>query len=162
VIHLGTFSKTLAPGLRIAWLHLPDSLIALARGLKWLSDLHNPPLLQASLAQFMEQGWYELHLRRMRALYRRKRDLAIACLGATGSWTIEGDAAGIHLMVRRRRGPADDAWAARCRQRGVRIYPLGLHRREAPGFDNAFILGFGHLSMDQIVLGCERLNGVPD
>lgn len=158
VLHVGTFSKTLAPGLRIAWLHLPDALIATARRLKWLSDLHNPPLIQGALTVFIEEGWYELHLRRMRSLYRRKRDLALRAIEASGKFKAEGSAAGIHLMVRRLAGVVDRKFQQACLDAGVRIYPVAAHVRKATGLEDAFILGFGHLTPEQIAQGCARLN----
>lgn len=159
VIHLGTFSKTLAPGLRIAWIHLPQVLVAEARSLKWLSDLHNPLPIQACLSEFLAQGWYDLHVRKMARVYRRKRELVVAALAGSGRWLVEGEPSGLNLMVRRRRGMVDQDFLEACLGAGIKVYPVARHVRSAPGYADAFLLGFGHLSPEDIRRGLSALNG---
>jgi len=161
VVHLGTFSKTLAPGLRLAWIHLPASLVSAARELKWLTDLHNPPLVQATLAEFLAQGWYELHLRKMARIYRHKHQMVVEALATSGLWTVEGEAAGLHVMVRRRAGPVDGPFLEACHRAGVKVYPVARHVRSVTGYENAFLLGFGHLSLADLARGLAALNAVP-
>lgn len=77
-IHLGSFSKTIAPGLRTGWAAGPRDLVAaLVRG---RTDLGTSPLLQRSIARFCEDGLFEPHLADVTAHYRRKRDWLIASL----------------------------------------------------------------------------------
>lgn len=75
VIYLGTFSKSLFPSLRLAWMVVPDAFIDPLMRLRSVMDGHSALLPQAVTAAFIEQGHYAAHLRLMRQLYQSRRDL---------------------------------------------------------------------------------------
>jgi GntR family transcriptional regulator / MocR family aminotransferase len=153
VAYVGTFSKTLAPGLRLAFVHLPPELVEGARAVKWALDLHNPPLMQASLAVFLREGWYDLHIERMRRRYAAKRALVRSSLEGAPGLRLEGGDCGMHLILRH----ASPRFAELCRARGAKLYPVSLHCHEAPGCQDAHILGFGHLGEQDIGRGCAAI-----
>ncbi len=74
VLYLGTFSKVLFPGLRIAYIVLPEHLVPAFVAARTLVDGHSAPISQAVLAEFMREGHFTAHIRRMRELYRGRRD----------------------------------------------------------------------------------------
>jgi 2-aminoadipate transaminase len=80
VIHQGTLSKALCPGLRIGWLVAPPEVIARLRMAKRASDLSTNSIAQVVLANYLAQGRYEVHLTRIKKLYRQRRDAMLKSL----------------------------------------------------------------------------------
>ena len=80
VAYAGTASKTLAPGLRLGWLVVPARLVDAVADAKTLADRGSPVLDQLAFADFLDRGEFDRHLRRMRPLYRRRRDALLAAL----------------------------------------------------------------------------------
>ncbi len=81
VVYVGTFSKALFPGVRIGWLRAPRGIADAAVRLKRTLDLTTSPLLQAGLVQFLREGAYDRHLRRVVAELRRRMEAALRALG---------------------------------------------------------------------------------
>ena len=102
VIYLGTFSKVLAPALRIGYVVVPRSLALPTATAKWLADRHSPTLEQAVLADFIREGHFERHLRRSRVRNARKRNILIQALKKAFGTTaeIQGISAGVHLLLK--------------------------------------------------------------
>ena len=80
VIYVGTFTKSLYPSLRLAYAVLPEDLVASFVAARTQVDGHPPPFLQRVTADFLSFGHFDAHLKRMRALYRERRDLAVRLL----------------------------------------------------------------------------------
>jgi len=101
VIYVGTFSNVMFRGLRVGYVVVPDDLIQPFTTAKWIADRHTTLLAQAALADFIEEGHLERHIRRMRRLYQSRRDVMIdelrRCFGSNVA--IRGDAAGMHMTV---------------------------------------------------------------
>ncbi len=80
VIYLGTFSKVLFPGVRVGWIVAPPVLIEKMGSMKYVSELSGSPLIQASVYQFCQQGFYELHKKRLHRVYRKRMQATLqAC-----------------------------------------------------------------------------------
>ena len=100
VIYAGTASKTLAPGLRLGWLVAPPGLVDGIAEAKTLADRGSPVLDQLAFADFLSHGELHRHLRRMRPLYRRRRDALLAALRERlPDLEPAGIAAGLHLVA---------------------------------------------------------------
>ena len=100
VIYAGTASKTLAPGLRLGWLVVPPRLVAAVAEAKALADRGSPVLDQLALADFLARGELDRHLRRMRPVYRRRRDALLRALrDQLPELEPAGIAAGLHLVA---------------------------------------------------------------
>lgn len=128
VVHLGSVSKTLAPGIRIGWLLAPAALRSELVDARYWTDLAGPALPQLALAHFITSGGFERHLRQVRRRHRARRDALLAALAAhLPGATAHGVAAGLHLLVTL--PDVDDADAARrAAAAGVRVHPLSAHR----------------------------------
>ncbi len=126
VIYLGTFSKSLGAGLRIGYMVLPQELCEPARNAKALLNSCQPWLGQAALADFIHEGGYGEHLRRLRQLYAARRNhLCAAVLHGLPEWRCSGEGGGMHLVVQLpEHGPDARAVEALARAQGVGVYGI--------------------------------------
>jgi len=140
IIYIGTFSNVMFRGLRIGYLVVPKELIEPFRIAKWMADRHSPLVEQAALADFLHDGHLERHIRRMRRLYKRRRDVLLEALDRHFGRRaiVRGDAAGLHMTVRFS-GAGD--LQARAERHGVGLSSTDIYyfSRSVP---NEFILGF--------------------
>ncbi|MUG99428.1 aminotransferase class I/II-fold pyridoxal phosphate-dependent enzyme [Scytonema sp. UIC 10036] len=158
VIYAGSFSKVLFPSLRIGYLVLPPSLVSLFASAKWLSDRQLPLLDQQVLTDFIEEGHFERHIRRMRSHYDRNRLVLVQALNDYfgNRATILGENAGIHLMVRLHTTLSDEAIVRRATEVGVELVPAKPHYLNTPP-QGEFIFGYAELTEQQLHEGIWRL-----
>lgn len=129
VAYAGTASKTLAPGLRLGWIALPESLRKAVAAEKQRSDWQSGALEQLALAELLRTGAYDRHVRRMRVRYRRRRDALLdAVAAANPGLRVVGGAAGLNVLI-----PLPDAQAeadalAAARAAGVALSGLRADR----------------------------------
>jgi len=156
VAYLGSASKTLAPALRIGWLLLPAALVDRVALAKLHADHGSPTLEQLAFADFLERDGLDRHLRKVRPIYRRRRDALLAALKSRlPGLRVEGVAAGLHLMVSLPPGTDEEALADAAMTQSVRIYGAGPHRSR-PG-PPALLLGYASLSESDIEAGVALL-----
>ena len=154
VVYIGTYSNVMFPGLRLGYLVVPRDLAIPFTRAKSLADRATAMLEQAALADFMREGHLERHVRRMRRLYGRRRQVLVESLarhfGDTA--TIQGDAAGMHALVT---FAARDIPARAARQ-GVRLIAAGPYyvSGRAPG---EFIISFAATPERTLAEGIRRL-----
>ncbi|MEE4022342.1 PLP-dependent aminotransferase family protein [Gordonia sp. PKS22-38] len=145
VIYTGSVSKSLSPALRIAWLVLPPRLVDTARNAKGPRESDASIVDQLILADMIESGAYDRHIRRSRQYYRRRRDHLTARLAAAGI-TVPGIAAGLHAVIPLSADTEQevftDAW-----RRGFALASLSLYRHPAAppasSGDGGLVVGFG-------------------
>jgi GntR family transcriptional regulator / MocR family aminotransferase len=156
VAYAGSTSKTLAPGLRLGWLVVPERLLEAVTAAKESDDLGTPVVEQLALADFLERGQLDRHLRRTRSVYRARRDALVAALERLlPDCAPAGVAAGLHLVVHLPAGTDEQAVLAAARSRGVGLSGISEHRIE-PG-PPALLLGYGRLPEPAVEPAVRRL-----
>src|SRR6266540_1157366 len=157
VIQLGTVSKTLAPALRLGWLVAPPGLADDAARTKRLLDDFSPALDQLTLAELLTRGHYDRHVRRARAVYRARRDRLLAALAKhLPELTVEGVAAGVHLLLRLPPGVDDRTVADAARNASIAVPPLSAFRIR-PSDDGGLVIGYGRLHESTVAAATRSL-----
>jgi GntR family transcriptional regulator/MocR family aminotransferase len=122
VVYAGTVSKTLAPALRMGWVAVPRPLMDAMLFQHRVADNGAPRIDQNALASFIEDGELDRHLRRMRLIYRKRRDVLISALQThMPEAVIGGIAGGLHAAVKLPRRVAEEAILAEAARRGVQF-----------------------------------------
>ena len=157
VVYLGTFSKVLSPALRVGYVVAPPALRERLIALKTIADYHTSWPVQRALAFFLRSGDLERHLRRMRRVYARKREVLVRELDAARAVArVGGLDAGFHVHLDLD-GRVDAAQVARlAEEQGVRVEKLAPFYASDPA-PNGLLLGYGGLKPAQIVQGTRVL-----
>ncbi|HVS76456.1 MAG TPA: PLP-dependent aminotransferase family protein [Steroidobacteraceae bacterium] len=160
VIHIGTFSRTIFPALRLGYLILPAGMVSAFSAAKWLCDRDTATLEQEALADLITSGLYERHLRRV---LRRGAAARAALLEAVEEHlgdrvTLTGDGAAAHIVLWLDRDLSEESVIAGAAACGVRVCGLSPYfgNRPRPGI----LLGYAHLRDSEIREGIRRLGAV--
>ena len=155
VIYIGTFSNVMYPGMRLGYVIAPPEFVDAIRRAKWLTDRFTPLHEQAALADFIREGHLERHVRRMRRVYKGRRDALTAALTRHfgGTATVYGDAAGMHLLVRFSTAQI----VARSQRQGVRLLSADAYYSSGRS-PNEFIFGFSAIEERILIEGIRRLS----
>ena len=157
VVYAGSASKTLAPGLRLGWFVLPGHLTEPMAAAKIAADRGSPALEQAALANFISRGEFDRHLRRMRLVYRRRRDALLAALARHLPWLEPaGVSAGLHLVTWLPPGLDEATVVGAARRAGVALDAVGPYRIMNPG-PGGLIFGYATVNERAIAEGVARL-----
>jgi GntR family transcriptional regulator/MocR family aminotransferase len=160
VIYIGTFSKTLFPALRIAYLVLPRSLVRPFLAAKWVSDRFSSMLPQEALADCIASGQFERYLRRASSRNAARRRALIEALGKHFGNRIEiaGENTGVHLLVWLKHvAPRDvDAIIARAASAGVGLYSIAPYYSNPP-HRAGLLFGYASLTEADIRTGIRQL-----
>ena len=127
VIYMNTFSKTLSPSIRISYMVLPQALMARFREKLGFYGCTVPSFEQYTLAYFLDRGYFEKHINRMRKFYRARRNRVIAMLEscpAASKMTILEQDAGLHFLLKVDTALDDGALRALFAQSGLHVQPL--------------------------------------
>ncbi len=165
IVYAGTASKTLAPGLRLAWLVVPDELLPRVVAAKAQADRHTSVIDQLTLAEFIRSGGYDRHIRRSRIAYRRRRDRLVGALAAAAPEVrVSGIAAGLHVLVELAAGDTERAAVARAADRGLALEGLSGYADAASDRRPAVVIGYAkppeHAFTGAIARLCATLTSV--
>ncbi len=162
VLYVGTFSKTMLPGIRLGFVIAPQSLQPALRLAKYVSDWHSPLTNQAALARFIDEGLFARHIRKMRIEYKARHERILEVLAGQGDWLrpIES-VAGMHLTALLPPGRHLSTQAAldRTEGAGIAVYPLPAFYAARPA-QSGFVLGYGAIPVAKIEDGLRLLRRV--
>jgi len=151
VIYVGTFSKTMFPSLRLGCVVVPHDLIDVFTAARALSDLHSPLIDQAVLAEFISEGHFARHVRRMRTLYQERQQIFVAEAKKRldGLLKVEKSDAGMHLVGWLPTGVDDQAVSKELAEQGVRAAPVSAYSIGKPP-RSGLLLGYTAFNEKQI------------
>ena len=159
VIYTGSTSKILAPGLRLGWLAAPTELVDALTLAKHKADNGSPALDQLAFADFLARGELDRHLRRMRPVYRARRDTLLAALGRhLRELEPVGASAGLHVLAWLPAGWDEEAIVTAAARAGIAI--SGLGPRWMDGGASGLVFGYGGVTEGQIEPGVRRLASI--
>ena len=158
VIYIGTFSKTVFPGLRLGCLVVPLNLIEVFRAARFISDWHSSLTDQAVLTDFIVEGHFARHVRRMRSLYHERQKSLVTEVKRElgGLLEIAPADAGMHLIGWLPEGVNDKKAAERAAKHGVEVAPLSSYLL-SQDYRNGLLLGYAAFNEAQIKDGVRRL-----
>lgn len=165
VIYMNTFSKTLAPSIRISYLVLPGGLMEkFQRELGFYSGTV-PSFEQYTLARFLGEGYFEKHLNRMRKVYKTRRNQILATLKNcphAGRFAVREQDAGLHFLLRVDTREEDAALCARWEAAGVRVRALSsFYHGQAPESDrHCLVVNYSGLQPEQLSLLARALEQI--
>jgi GntR family transcriptional regulator / MocR family aminotransferase len=161
VIYIGTFSKVLFPSLRLGYMVIPSDLVDRFSAVRRAMDLGPPSFYQEVLADFIAEGHFARHIRRMRVLYGERAGELLDCIerDLRGMVEVFGGEAGMHLSVTLKSGGSDMEIAERAARQKLWLWPLSPSysgQRSRQGF----VLGFGSTELADIPRTIRKLRSL--
>lgn len=162
VIYINTFTKTLAPSMRIGYMVLPEGLAEKFRSRLGFYSCTVPVFEQFTLAKFMREGHFERHLNRMKKLLRQRRDTLIESISSSPLSSlirISGENSGVHIVLKVNNGMSQSELISAAAQNGVNLSGLSEYYSfpvsDIP--ESTVILGFSGISADEIRIAAKCL-----
>ncbi len=158
VIYIGTFSKTIFPSLRLGCIVVPKVLTSAFIAARALIDRHSPSLDQATLADFISEGHFARHIRRMRSLYEERQNILVAAAGREleGLMEVATAEAGMHLVGWLPKDVNDKAASEKAARYGVEAAPVSAYSANVLP-RGGLVLGYAGVNSRQIKDGVKRL-----
>ena len=159
VIYIGTFSKAIAPAIRISFMVLPKRLLKFYKeNLSFYSSTVSR-IDQMILNDFIKDGYFERYLNKMRKVYKAKHDLLVGeCKSLEAQFELSGENAGLHVLLRSKKGKSEKELIDRAAGYGIKVYGLsdGYITEEKPE-THTVLLGYGGLKETEIQKGIKQL-----
>ena len=165
VIYMNTFSKSLAPSIRISYMVLPPALMEQFRSKLGFYSCTVPSFEQYTLERFLSRGYFEKHINRMRKAYRTRRNQVVAALKESPfapRLTILEQDAGLHFLVKVDTALPDAELVKRCAAAGIRVRSLGsyYHGTGLRADSRCLVINYSGLRPEQIVVLSEKLRNL--
>ena len=164
VIYMNTFSKTLAPSIRISYLVLPEGLMAEFQKRLGFYSCTVPSFEQYTLARFLSRGHFEKHINRMRKFYRSRRNRVVQMLHTCAyadRLTIQELDAGLHFLVKVDTQLTDRELTRRLMDVGIRVRTLSSYYHEQDHQDtHCLVVNYASLREEKLEEALTRLDGV--
>ena len=157
-LYVGTFTNSVFPSLRLAYLVLPMALVPAFEAVRRQLDDHTHGYMQTVLADFMDGGHFSAHLRKMRSLYHERRDALVAACGRAmpGALVLGPASSGMNVALHLPARLPDQAIAARAATLGLRVLALSRYASGSQPL-NGLLLGYTALMERRITAGMARL-----
>jgi GntR family transcriptional regulator/MocR family aminotransferase len=161
VIYVGTFSKVLFPAMRVGYVVIPSDLVDHFVAVRHAADVSPPHLYQAVLADFINEGHFSRHLRRMRLAHGERREVLVHWIKKELGSAFEayGAAAGLHLTLSLPKSYRDVAISERAARQNLWLWPLSPSY-VGPTTQQGLILGFGGMTAAEIPHAVRRLRAI--
>ena len=158
VIYIGTFSKVMFPSLRLGYLVVPDDLLERFVVMRRAMDLCPATMTQGVMAEFIREGHFARHIRRMRSVYAERRSALVEELTRQlgDQATLTGDGAGMHVAMFLEAKRSDRAIAAKAAKQSLWLSALSEHYAGSSP-RRGFVLGFGNTRTAQIAPAIQQL-----
>lgn len=155
VIYIGTFSKSIAPAIRMSYMVLPETVCAMYRERCGFISSTVSKVDQLILQKFIEEGYYERHLNKTRALYRGRHDVLLLALRELESMvTVSGENAGVHLLLHFQDGRSEEELISLAAEKGVKVYGLTEYyvddRKIGGNQETIILLGYANMKEEKI------------
>ena len=160
VIYLGTFSKAIAPAIRVSYMVLPQNLLEEYNNKCYFYSTTVSRIDQKILEEFIRGGYFERYLNKMRKVYREKHDVILEALEPfRGEFEIIGENAGLHVLLKDKKQRPEKELIEAAAESGVKIYGLSdfVICEEDNKERSTVLLGYGALSMEEILEGIGKL-----
>ena len=158
VVYLGTFSRSIAPSIRVAYLILPPALLERYRKVFSHTACTVSRFEQEALRRFLVQGLYGRHLRRVGSLYRRKCAAFTQALAAIPGVKLSGQGAGLHFLLTLPR-LSEPELVERAAAVSVRVHPLSRYCHAVPPVPSTVVLGYAGLTQQELEGAAAALAG---
>ncbi|WP_066720551.1 MocR-like pyridoxine biosynthesis transcription factor PdxR [Clostridium sp. Marseille-P299] len=159
VIYMGTFSRAIAPAIRVGYMVLPEELYKKYQQEYYYYASTVSRIDQAIICEFIVGGYFERHVNKMRKHYKNKHDLLLKTLKIFGNRIrITGENAGLHLVVEFLEEVSEEDLIEKASQQGIQLYGLNRHyiTEEKPKYPT-ILLGYANVSEDDIKNGIQLL-----
>ena len=163
VIYIGTFSKSIAPAIRVSYMVLPKALLPVYEATCSFISCTVPRVDQAVLNEFIRGGHFERYLNKMRKVYRMKHDLVMEELKRLKDYfEIRGEYGGLHVLLKchPQSGLCVEEILEKASTQGIRLYGMSAYYVGEQSGENAILLGYGGLREDEIINGIQALRTI--
>lgn len=160
VIYMNTFSKSLAPSIRISYMVLPENLMEQFQRTLGFYSCTVPSFEQYTLARFLSRGYFEKHINRMRKFYKNRRNTLVSLLekcAFSDRLTILEQNAGLHFLLRVDTDREDRELTRMLKSLGIRIRALSEYYHDGPGIPHCLVINYSGLKEENLALALRRI-----
>ncbi|EJQ44910.1 GntR family transcriptional regulator [Bacillus wiedmannii] len=160
VIYMGTLSKALLPSLRMSYIVLPKNLIKKYQKEYLFYTQSVSRMDQEVIRKFLNEGYWEKHIHKMRVVYRKKRDRLVFEIEKYFSNRVEviGEDSGLHILLQVHNGMREEELIKEAAKYSIKIYPVSTYYKDGTAPENVVLLGFAILSEDEIAKAIQLLH----
>ena len=163
VIYMNTFSKTLAPSIRISYMVLPPALMDRFRQELGFYSCTVASFEQYTLARFLSRGYFEKHINRMRKFYRSRRNALVSLLETcpfAGRLTILEQDAGLHFLVKVDTRRTDRELETLLASAGIRVHPLSAYFHDSREDRHCLVVNYSGIREEAVAEALKRLSDI--